>query len=100
MSTMFSDHKVGTQICKQFTTYQDRSQMSKPRYLFQKHKLFLNAGTAAPIVFKEIEYMCLPFSSKTPDLAVLDYFIQLAFPAVYNILCLFLAWKSYPFFKD
>ena len=68
---------------------QERSQMSKPRHRFWKHDLFLNAEAAAPNVFKETEYTCLhTFFLGHWDLATLDYFVQLALPAVCNILFL------------
>ena len=68
---------------------QERSQMSKPRHLFWKHDLFLNAEAAASNVFKETEYMCLhTFFLGHWNLATLDCFVQLALPAVCNILFL------------
>lgn len=65
--------------------------MPKPRDSFWKHNLFLNAETAAPIRFKEIEYVFLPFSFYHPntDLATLDWLVQLALLAVCNILFFF-----------
>ena len=68
---------------------QERSQMSKPRHLFWKHDLFLNAEAAASNVVKETEYMCLhTFFLGHWNLATLDCFVQLALPAVCNILFL------------